>query len=84
MREYEGKKASLVTKIIPAILGTVQRCSKEILVVVLIHLRLAPTAHPKPPPTLRRGGFGGSERSNGSLHSSPYMWGELKLPPHIE
>ena len=36
MREYEGKKASLVTKIIPAILGTVQRCSKEILVVVLI------------------------------------------------
>jgi len=35
MREYEVKKASLVTKIIPAILGTVQSCSKEVLVVVL-------------------------------------------------
>jgi len=46
-------------------------------------LRRAPTAHRKPPPTLRRGGFGGSGRSNGSPHSSPYPGGEMNLPPRM-
>ena len=34
----------------------------------------------KRPPTLRRGGFGGSERSNGSPHSSPYIRGGVETP----
>ena len=46
-------------------------------------LRRSPTPPCKPPPTPRRGGFGGSEPSNGSPHSSPCIEGELKLPPHI-
>jgi len=46
-------------------------------------LRRAPTAPRITPPTLRRGGFGGSERSNGSPHSSPYVGGEMNLPPRL-
>ena len=43
-------------------------------------LRRAPTAPRITPPTLRRGGFGGSERSP---HSSPYAGGEMNLPPRM-
>ena len=47
-------------------------------------LRLAPTHHGKAPPTPRPGGFGGSQRSNGSPHGSPYTGGEMNLPPRME
>ena len=46
-------------------------------------LRRAPTAPCIPPPTPRPGGFGGSQRSNGSPHGSPYTGGEMNLPPRM-
>jgi len=42
-------------------------------------LRLPPTGHRKPPPPYV-GGFVGSERSNGSPHSSPYVRGSWNSP----
>jgi len=46
-------------------------------------IRRAPTAPCIPPPTPRPGGFGGSQRSNGSPHGSPYTGGEMNLPPRM-
>ena len=50
---------------------------------LIIIVRRPPTVPCKTPPTLRRGGFGGRERSNGSPHSSPYAGGEMNLPPRM-